>query len=151
MQVITQYYLKSHLHIKRIKWMLSQLAPSFPPLSLVLGAMHRNQCTVLGKSGTLTSCWKSSQRGLMDAERWELKETSAAIISGLKPPRPHLINCHLCYWMPESLTCLGSPWGKWPYLGSPPPPPPCCSQHPVHTRTLNSCIWKALVSSAGPS
>ena len=38
MQVITKYYLKSHLHIKRIKWMLSHLAPSFPPVSL----MHRN-------------------------------------------------------------------------------------------------------------
>lgn len=68
MQVITQYYLKSHLHIKRIKWMLSHLAPSFPPLPLELGALHRHQCTALDKSGTLASYRKSSPRGLMNAE-----------------------------------------------------------------------------------
>ena len=43
MQVITKYYLKSHLHIKRIKWMLSHMAPALPPrCSLV----PRNQYTV---------------------------------------------------------------------------------------------------------
>ena len=51
MQVITKYYLKSHLHIKRIKWMLSHLAPSFPPLSL----MHRNQYTAPLQAGALES------------------------------------------------------------------------------------------------
>lgn len=84
MQVITKYYLKSHLHIKRIKCMLSHLALSFPPPSLGFGGMHRNQHTTPAKPGALDSLAVSSQRGLMDAETWKWKGTFAGKISGLK-------------------------------------------------------------------
>lgn len=48
--------------------MLSHLAASFPPLSLVLDVMQRHPYTVLGNPEPLESLQLSSQRGQVEAE-----------------------------------------------------------------------------------
>lgn len=91
MQVITKYYLKSHLHIKRIKWMLSHLALSFPLPSP--GGMSTKHWVSQGL-GILGSALPGGPDGCRDSktERNLCRQNLRA-----ETPRPHRINCHLCY------------------------------------------------------
>lgn len=71
--------------------MLSHLAASFPPLSLVLDVVQGNQYR-LPSQGLWNIGRESSGGGLVDAETWELKETFAGKISGLKHRIPTWLN-----------------------------------------------------------
>lgn len=140
MQVITKYYLKSHLHIKRIKWMLSHLAPTFPPLSLVPGAMHRNQYRALGMPGSLESLHIMLPEGLdgCRAVRTEGKfcRQKSQGCNTMSPPDSvplMLLNARIphlprVFMRPVTLSRFFSP--------------PLCSQHSVCTMTPNRCILK---------